>query len=116
VIYRHPLAYLLGLEGLALLRAYAGEYDRAFVAARPAEVGRLLEAEPLIGDGVTAGPVDTVAGYRVWSRTYDEPNGTFEYEEPIIREILDTLPAGAALDAACGTGRAYRSRSSGTSS
>lgn len=22
--YRHPLAFLLGLEGLALLRAYAG--------------------------------------------------------------------------------------------
>jgi hypothetical protein len=31
VIYQHPLAYLLGLEGLALLRAWAGDYDAAFV-------------------------------------------------------------------------------------
>jgi hypothetical protein len=31
MIYQHPLAYLLGLEGIGLLRAWAGEYDRAFV-------------------------------------------------------------------------------------
>jgi hypothetical protein len=28
VIYQHPLAYLLGLEGVALLRAFSGAYDR----------------------------------------------------------------------------------------
>ena len=27
MIYQHPLAYLLGIEGLALLRAWAGDYD-----------------------------------------------------------------------------------------
>jgi hypothetical protein len=27
VIYQQPLAYLLGLEGLALLRAWAGDED-----------------------------------------------------------------------------------------
>jgi SAM-dependent methyltransferase len=43
MIYQHPLAYLLGLEGIALLRAWAGEYDRAFVQARLAEVRRLLD-------------------------------------------------------------------------
>jgi len=30
VIFLHPLAYLLGLQGLALLHAFAGEYDREF--------------------------------------------------------------------------------------
>jgi hypothetical protein len=33
VIYQHPLAYLLGLEGVALLRGFSGVYDR--VVARP---------------------------------------------------------------------------------
>ena len=36
-----PLAYLLGVEGLALVRAWAGDYDEAFVRARLAEVRRL---------------------------------------------------------------------------
>jgi hypothetical protein len=34
VIYQHPLAYLLGLEGVALLRAFSGGYDRDFTVAR----------------------------------------------------------------------------------
>jgi hypothetical protein len=29
VIYQHPLAYLLGVQGLALLRAWAGDHDEA---------------------------------------------------------------------------------------
>jgi SAM-dependent methyltransferase len=28
-----------------------------------------------------------------------------EIEQPIVREILDGLPLGVAIDAACGTGR-----------
>src|SRR6266540_3633929 len=43
MIYQHPLAYLLGLEGIALLRAWAGAYDKALVEARLAEVRRLLD-------------------------------------------------------------------------
>ena len=34
MINQHPLAYLLGLEGVALLRAFAGGYDRDFTHAR----------------------------------------------------------------------------------
>ena len=38
--------------------------------------------------------------------SYDEqPNQLLEIEQPIVREILDGLPIGVALDAACGTGR-----------
>jgi SAM-dependent methyltransferase len=106
VIYQQPLAYLLGLEGVALLRGYAGDYDRDFVEARIAEVRRLLDSPALNGEGITAFRADTTAGYRVWSRTYDEPgNGIFGYEEPTVHEIVDALPPGPALDAACGTGR-----------
>jgi SAM-dependent methyltransferase len=107
MIYQHPLAYLLGLEGIALLRAWAGEYDKAFVEARLAEVRRLLDNEALVNHGgVMVNRGDTVTGYRQWSATYDEPrNGLFDFDEPIMHEILDALPAGNALDAACGTGR-----------
>ncbi len=42
--YRHPAAFLLGLEGLALLRAFAGEFDAAFVSARLAETRDILAA------------------------------------------------------------------------
>ncbi|MFC7330403.1 class I SAM-dependent methyltransferase [Marinactinospora rubrisoli] len=104
--YEHPLAYLLGLEGIALLRAFAGEHDRDFVAARIAEVRRLLDDPTLAGTGVDVDRVDTVDGYRVWSRTYDDGrNGAFDIDEPLVTEILDGLPPGVAVDAACGTGR-----------
>jgi SAM-dependent methyltransferase len=107
MIYQHPLAYLLGLEGIGLLRAWAGEYDRAFSQARLAEVRQLLDNEALVSHGgVMVNRGDTVMGYRQWSATYDEPrNGLFDVEEPIMHEILDALAAGNALDAACGTGR-----------
>ncbi|GAA4228827.1 SAM-dependent methyltransferase [Streptosporangium album] len=42
MIYEHPLAYLLGLEGIALLRSFTGEYDRDFVDTLP--VGVALDA------------------------------------------------------------------------
>ena len=37
MIYQDPLAYLLGLEGIALLDAWAGDHDREFVDTRLAE-------------------------------------------------------------------------------
>lgn len=107
VIYQHPLAYLLGIEGVALLRAWAGEHDREFVRARLAEVRRVLDDEALVNHpGVTVGRGDTAGGYRVWAESYDEPrNSLFDLDEPVIHGILDALPAGTVLDAACGTGR-----------
>ncbi|MEV0716347.1 class I SAM-dependent methyltransferase [Asanoa sp. NPDC050611] len=106
MIYQRPLAYLLGLEGIALLRAYAGEYDAEFTAARIAEIRRMLDDPALDTAPLAASRADTVTGYGIWSRTYDEPgNGLFPTEEPILDKILAPLPAGVALDAACGTGR-----------
>ena len=107
MIYQHPLAYLLGLEGLALLRAWAGDFDREFVERRLAEVRRLLAADALAGHaGVMVNRGDTQTGYRQWAATYDEPrNSLFDADEPVMHEIIDALPPGRALDAACGTGR-----------
>ncbi|WP_219463519.1 class I SAM-dependent methyltransferase, partial [Nonomuraea rhizosphaerae] len=105
MIHQNPLAYLLGLEGVALLRSFNGVYDRAFADARIAEIRSLLDDESLADAGVEAEWLDTVEGYQVWARTYDGPNSTFAFDEPLIGEIVGPLPAGLALDAACGTGR-----------
>ncbi|MER5393895.1 class I SAM-dependent methyltransferase [Saccharopolyspora sp. NPDC002686] len=106
MVYEHPLAYLLGLEGVALLRSFTGEHDREFVAARIAEVRRLIDDGSLADAAVEAERVDTVTGYRTWSRTYDDGrNSAFDFDEPVVEKILDGLPAGTAVDAACGTGR-----------
>jgi SAM-dependent methyltransferase len=108
VIYQHPLAYLLGLEGIALLRAWAGDFDKDFVHRRLAEIRRLLATDALAGhDGVMVNRGDTLTGYRRWSASYDdEPrNSLFDADEPIMHQIIDAIPPGDALDAACGTGR-----------
>jgi SAM-dependent methyltransferase len=105
-IYQHPLAYLLGLEGIALLRAFAGCYDREFTLARFREIRELLESPDRLGAGTEARPISIRDGYDRWAPWYDEQlNQLLEIEEPIVREILDGLPVGVALDAACGTGR-----------
>ena len=106
MIYQHPLAYLLGLEGIALLRAFSGLYDREFTLARIREIQALLDAADELGDGVEARPMTTREGYASWAASYDEPgNQLLDLEQPVVREILDGLPVGVALDAACGTGR-----------
>lgn len=106
MIYQHPLAYLLGLEGVALLRAFSGEYDRDFTLRRFREIRELLNSIDALGEGVETPPLTTQEGYAGWARSYDEPgNQLLELEQPIVRDILDGLPLGVALDAACGTGR-----------
>ncbi|GAB2730541.1 class I SAM-dependent methyltransferase [Nocardia thraciensis] len=102
--YEQPLAYALGLEGVALLRAFGGEYGREFTQERIAEIRRLLDDETL-GQGLAVDHVETVEGYGIWAETYDGPNPAFGFDEPMVREVAGSLPPGTALDAACGTGR-----------
>jgi SAM-dependent methyltransferase len=105
-VHQHPLAYLLGVEGVALLRCFAGEYDADATAARLAEVARLLTTSAGVGTAITTELVDTTRGYATWAGWYDEPgNQLVDIEGPIVRAILDDLPPGTAVDAACGTGR-----------
>jgi ubiquinone/menaquinone biosynthesis C-methylase UbiE len=105
VIYQHPLAFLLGLEGIALMRAFDGDYDAEFTRARIAEIRALLDSADQFGEGVETQPVTTAEGYAAWSPDYDEPNDLIDLEQPVTRQLLDELPAGTALDAGCGTGR-----------
>lgn len=109
MIYHHPLAYLLGVEGLALLRAWAGEgeHDESFVRRRIETIRQLLADPDLAAvPGVSVHRDTTGPAYEQWAPTYDNPgNGLFALDEPIVDEIVDGLPRGTALDAACGTGR-----------
>ncbi|MBV8931662.1 MAG: class I SAM-dependent methyltransferase, partial [Kutzneria sp.] len=48
-------------------------------------------------------------GYATWAQRYDEPgNPLIAMEQPVVWSLLDSAPAGDALDAACGTGRHAR--------
>lgn len=108
-IHQHPLAYLLGLEGVALLRAFAGEHGREFTEARIAEIRRLLDRADEIGPGVDVAPISVRDGYDGWSATYDvEGNSCFPMRDDLLAPLLDRLPTGRVLDAACGSGAVTR--------
>src|SRR5581483_947474 len=101
-------AYLVGLEGVALLRsAVEGAFDPAFEAARFRETAGIIAnaAVPPFDEAPVVVPIDTVAGYAIWAPTYDDWNPLIEVEEPAVRQVLDTIEPGVALDAATGTGR-----------
>jgi hypothetical protein len=91
VIYQDPLAYLLGLEGIALLDAWAGDHDRAFTDARLAEIRRLLDDEKLRGRGVLVERVSTVTAYRQQAVGYDAGagGGLFAMDEPLVAGYLE---------------------------
>lgn len=106
VIHQHPLAYLLGLEGVALMKAFAGEFDRDFTHSRITEIRELLDHADELGDGTDVRPLSPAQGYDGWAPGYDNPdNGFFAMDEEVLLPILQNIPAGVAMDAACGTGR-----------
>ncbi|MBB1155760.1 MULTISPECIES: class I SAM-dependent methyltransferase [Amycolatopsis] len=105
--YEHPLAYLVGIEGAALLRAFTGEHDREFVEARLAEIRALLADEGL-AKGVEVAQLAPRDGYARWAAAYDSGENAAFADEPHVAAILDAIPPGRALDAACGTGRLTR--------
>jgi len=97
---------LLGVEGGALLRRLI-DGDDDFVAERVTAIRRL--AESLYGGRSRAAAVpelDVEDGYAAWAHIYDEmPNALIHAEQPLVDAALADVPAGRALDAACGTGR-----------
>ena len=99
--------FLVGVEGLALIR-HLLEGEDATAAARIDEVRRIVDSgdESTYGLGTDIPELDPRAGYARWAATYDRPgNPLISVEEPAVWALLDALPIGRALDAACGTGR-----------
>lgn len=99
--------YVLGTAGLALLRRWLVA-DDVELERRVEELSRLTgapDAGPL-AIRLDAPELDVRAGYARWSASYDTaPNPLIQVEEPVVRAMIDAVPAGDALDAACGTGR-----------
>lgn len=98
---------LVGIEGLALLRhLYDGTDHDA--NQRLAEVRMLLDDDAFSTAELTS-EAHARDGYRSWASRYDEPgNPIIALEEPAVWSLIDPLPLGRALDAACGTGRHAR--------
>jgi SAM-dependent methyltransferase len=95
---------IAGVEGLALLRNLYDGSDEA-ATERLAELRRVLD-DPTLGAAEPTPEHDAASGYAIWSDSYDEPgNPVIAIEEAVVGELLAARPAGAALDAACGTGR-----------
>jgi ubiquinone/menaquinone biosynthesis C-methylase UbiE len=78
---------------------------------------RIEEIRRIVGDGEAATfglgtdvpELEVLEGYARWAPTYDAPgNPLVCVEQPAVWDLLDTTPAGRALDAACGTGRHAR--------
>jgi ubiquinone/menaquinone biosynthesis C-methylase UbiE len=99
--------FLVAVEGLALFRTLV-EGDDETAATRIDEVRRIVgsEDEGTFGLGTDVPEMDPRAGYARWAATYDRPgNPLVTLEQPVVWGLLDALPPGRALDAACGTGR-----------
>jgi ubiquinone/menaquinone biosynthesis C-methylase UbiE len=99
--------FLVAVEGIALFRTLL-EDDDDTAAARIDEVRRIVGAneESTFGLGADVPELDPGAGYARWSATYDRPgNPLISVEQPVVWALLDQVPVGRALDAACGTGR-----------
>lgn len=99
-------------------RQIRAEFDLAFLGLAilrtwpPAERERLVKEflanaqDPALHEAVDLEEHDLDSGYELWAETYDTmDNPLIDLEEPILRGWLGGIPAGAALDAACGTGR-----------
>src|SRR5215467_13122865 len=101
---------LIGVEGLALLRGLFDSDDGA-AEARLAEVRWVMDRDQdaELGAPIDVPELDVTAGYGRWSATYDTPgNPLISVEQPAVWSLLEASPPGAALDAACGTGRHTR--------
>jgi SAM-dependent methyltransferase len=99
--------YVLGVHGLALLRGWlTGAPGAADQVVELARLAAEMESHPLLGFPLEIPGVDVSAGYAAWAETYDRlPNPLVRVEEPVVRAMIDELPRGVVLDAACGTGR-----------
>ena len=106
----HMGHYVLGVEGLALMRTWLTG-DRAQAERRVAEIARFLahQGDPPMSLEFEAPEESVRSGYARWATTYDVmPNPLIRLEQPVVHALIDAMPVGVALDAACGTGRHTR--------
>lgn len=105
-----PVHYALGVAGVALIRNWMAGDDTAKARADELiSLTRRFTEDPSLNFQLDIPDMEVESGYALWADTYDNfPNPLINVEEPIIRALLERMPAGRALDAACGTGRYTR--------
>src|SRR5919109_4829193 len=92
----------LGFAGLALLRSFPSGNPTDLLK----EMIEKLKQKDWADDEIEIEEFDTQAGYKLWAETYDAlSNPLLDLEEPVVRSMIDRLPPGVTIDAACGTGR-----------
>jgi ubiquinone/menaquinone biosynthesis C-methylase UbiE len=95
--------YLLGVEGLALLRSWLVG-DEAFVRRRLDEVSAICARPSPARIVVQEKAAEN--GYAAWAGSYDdEPNAVMSIADAAMSSALAGISPGRALDVACGTGR-----------
>jgi SAM-dependent methyltransferase len=100
----------LGLEGVALLRAQAGDFGEDFVRARLSEVATIAAAMdgPELGRRGHLDVLDVASAYDGWAQSYGVDDHLIVAEQPALERFLGDMPRGVVLDAGCGTGRVSR--------
>ncbi|HEY6421442.1 MAG TPA: methyltransferase domain-containing protein [Candidatus Binataceae bacterium] len=105
-----PVHYALGMAGIAVIRNWmAGDETAKACADELVRLTRGFTDDPALGFVLDIPDMEVRSGYGAWAETYDNlPNPLITIEEPVIQRLLDAIPPGRALDAACGTGRYTR--------
>jgi SAM-dependent methyltransferase len=97
--------FFVALNGFAAMRRLLTDPD----AARPrlAAIADVVAHADSALNSIEFSVVEHAvpSGYTLWAPSYDAPNPAIRMEEPIVHGIIERLPVGSALDAACGTGR-----------
>ena len=104
-----PSHYVLGVQGLALLRNWFRGEDASMPRVDAlAQTVAGLEQSPM-NRPFELLDMSVTDGYAAWSSVYDGGgNPLINAEEPVVHALIDRFPSGRALDAACGTGRHTR--------
>jgi ubiquinone/menaquinone biosynthesis C-methylase UbiE len=97
--------YFTAVAGLAALRHCLTEPST--VRARLDDIGRVIEELGRFPNDLVIPVVehDVAEGYDAWAPRYDGPNPAVEVDSVEVQAVVADVPAGVALDAACGTGR-----------
>src|SRR5579862_5615019 len=105
-----PVHYALGMAGVAVIRNWMVGDETAEECVEELRVlANRFSQEPSLKFQLDIPNMDVAGGYQLWADTYDDlHNPLIAIEQPIIRRLLEPIPPGRALDAACGTGRYAR--------
>jgi ubiquinone/menaquinone biosynthesis C-methylase UbiE len=97
--------YFLAVAGLAMIRRCV--IRPSATKPRVEEIRRIVEQWEEFPNTVAIQMTehDVEDGYTRWAPRYDGPNPAISTEEPVVHPLLEAMPVGVALDAACGTGR-----------